>query len=183
MGGLLKCFSVKNLKTATLMKYTKKITAICKNEIQGSVLSYGCENGLVKDFDIRSKSQVRSANLHQGSKVTCITHKGKYLISASEDGRVIIYDYMLHVEYRELTLGSIIKKPISSLLLMDNEKLLVIGDQSGLTPIDIQSTKQAEPCSAVGAISSMIKVSATDNFGKGVFAVAFANGQLTLYRE
>lgn len=84
------------------MKYAKKITAICLNDLQASVLSFGCENGLIKDFDIRTKSEVRSANLHQGSKVTCITSKGKYLISASEDGRVIIYDYMLHVEYREL---------------------------------------------------------------------------------
>ena len=69
------------------------------------MLSYGCENGLIKDFDIRTKNEVRSANLHQGSRVVCITTKGKYLISASIDGRIIIYDYMLQVEFRELKTG------------------------------------------------------------------------------
>jgi hypothetical protein len=64
MGKLLKCFSIKNLKTATLMRYDKPITAICQNELQSNVLSYGCENGLVKDFDMRTRHEVRSANLH-----------------------------------------------------------------------------------------------------------------------
>jgi hypothetical protein len=79
--------------------------------------------------------------------VVCIAAKGKYLISASQDGRIIIYDYMLQAEYRELkTQGSSIQGPISGLLLMDNERVLVIGDQKGLTPIDLQTTKQVEAC-------------------------------------
>ena len=146
MGTILKCFSVKSLKTATLMKYNKKITAICQNELQSSVLSYGCENGLIKDFDIKSKSEVRSANLHQGSKVTCITTKGKYLISASADGRIIIYDYMLHVEYREFKTEGTSIRGITSLKLMENDQTLVVGDQNGLTPFDIFTSKQIEMC-------------------------------------
>lgn len=77
----------------------------------------------------------------------CITTKGKYLISASIDGRIIIYDYMLQVEFRELkTGGNMLKSPITSLLLMENEKYLVVGNSDGLTPIDIVTTKIAEKC-------------------------------------
>ena len=70
------------------------------------MLSYGCENGVVKDFDMRTRHEVRSANLHQGSRVVCMASKGKYLISASQDGRIIIYDYMLQAEFRELKTNS-----------------------------------------------------------------------------
>ena len=108
------------------------------------MLSYGTENGLIKDFDMRTKNEVRSANLHQSSKVVAITSKGKYLISASQDSRVIIYDYMMQQEIRDLKLDKLVVSPISSLMLMENEKILVIRDARGLTPIDIETTKQAE---------------------------------------
>jgi WD40 repeat protein len=130
-----------------LVKCDKKITAICQNELQSSILSYGCENGMIKDFDIRTKNDVRSSNRHKGSRVICIVTKGKYLISASADGRIIIYDYVRHIELRELkTEGTSIKGPISAVMLMENMSVLVVGNESGLIPIDIQSTKQLELC-------------------------------------
>ena len=54
---------------------------------------------------------------------------------------------MMQQEVRDLkTKDSQIIHPISSMMLMDNEKILVIGDAKGLTPVDIETTKMVEIC-------------------------------------
>lgn len=50
-------------------------------------------NGVIKDFDVKNKQQIRSAKLHLGSRVNSIVSQGKYLISLSENGLVVVYDY------------------------------------------------------------------------------------------
>lgn len=39
------------------------------------------------------------------------------------------------------------------MILMDSEKILVVGDAKGLTPIDIETTKQVELNQNQGAVS------------------------------
>jgi hypothetical protein len=49
---------------------------------------------MIKDFDIKQKCIIRRAgNIHNGSKITCMISSGKFLVSASENGLVIVYDY------------------------------------------------------------------------------------------
>ena len=43
-------------------------------------------------------------------------------------------------EIRDLKLDSIVFNPIYSIMLMENEKTLVIGDSKGLTEINIETT-------------------------------------------
>lgn len=47
----------------TMMKFENKITAICPNQIQSIVLSYGCENGQIKDLEMRTKNKVINPDL------------------------------------------------------------------------------------------------------------------------
>ena len=35
-------------------------------------MAIGTSNGMIKDFDIKSKNVIRRAKLHNGAKVTCI---------------------------------------------------------------------------------------------------------------
>lgn len=49
---------------------------------------------MIKDYDISSKCIIRRAgNIHDGKRITSIINGGKFLVSASEDGLVVIYDY------------------------------------------------------------------------------------------
>ena len=61
---ILKCFSVKNMRSVTLLKNDRLITAITLNQHQPTVISFGLENGYIKDYDMNSKSVWRSVNLH-----------------------------------------------------------------------------------------------------------------------
>lgn len=49
---------------------------------------------MIKDFDIKQKCIIRRANLHNGSRITAMASSGKFLVSASEDGLVVLYDYI-----------------------------------------------------------------------------------------
>ena len=66
---------------------------MCKLNWNPSIITLGTVNGIVKDYDIRNKCTIRSAKLHYGSKVTSIISTHKYLISLSENGLIVVYDY------------------------------------------------------------------------------------------
>lgn len=60
-----------------------------------NIIVLGTENGIIKDYDIQSRCVIRRAvSMHDGSKITSLVHCGKYLASASENGMVVIYDYL-----------------------------------------------------------------------------------------
>lgn len=48
---------------------------------------------MIKDFDLKNKCIIRRAKLHEGSPVRSIISQGKFLISASDNGQIIVYDY------------------------------------------------------------------------------------------
>ena len=90
----LKCFNVKTMRAITLLENGENtITAICQNQQRQNVLSLGLSNGQIKDFDLQKRSVIRSPNLHQGERVVAIMSRNKHLVSASQDGRTIVYDY------------------------------------------------------------------------------------------
>lgn len=103
----LKCFNVKNMKPLTLFENGEdvSITAICHNQQITNGISLGLSDGKIKDFDLREKKVIRQAKLHPGSKVVAIASRGRLLVSASQDGRAIIYDCQSQQEVREIELA------------------------------------------------------------------------------
>eukprot|EP00351_Strombidinopsis_sp_SopsisLIS2011_P005724 CAMPEP_0116874090 /NCGR_PEP_ID=MMETSP0463-20121206/5485_1 /TAXON_ID=181622 /ORGANISM="Strombidinopsis sp, Strain SopsisLIS2011" /LENGTH=143 /DNA_ID=CAMNT_0004517253 /DNA_START=1885 /DNA_END=2316 /DNA_ORIENTATION=+ len=91
---VVNCLSMKHSIAVPLIRNDKKITAITHVEQNPTIISFGLENGVIKDYDVKSKHIVRRANMHEGTKVTAMTSKGKYLISADANGVIIFYDYM-----------------------------------------------------------------------------------------
>ena len=67
---VIRFLSLKQQKAIQVFKNDNEITAICK--INTSVIAIGTANGMIKDFDIRSKCVIRRAKLHSGGKVTSI---------------------------------------------------------------------------------------------------------------
>jgi len=91
---IVNCLSIKHAIAIPLIRNDKKITAITQVEQNPTIISFGLENGVIKDYDVKSKHIVRRANMHEGASVTSMVSKGKYLISADAKSTVIFYDYM-----------------------------------------------------------------------------------------
>lgn len=140
---MLKCFSIKHMRSTILHTSESRITSITLNQQQPGVVSFGLANGFINDFDTNSKDMYRSANLHQGSKVTAITSRGKYLISASEDGRVIVFDSSKQQEVCSPDCSKIGISNPRCLFLMENEDTIVMGTDAGLYSVNISDTALA----------------------------------------
>ena len=78
--------------------------------------------------------------------MTGITSRGRLLISVGADGRTIVYDYgsqelLGEIELKEAGIGA-----VHELIVMEDENTLVLADQKGLHPIDLEQSVQAERC-------------------------------------
>ena len=137
-GSDLKFFSIKNLRSHTLVQNKCQITAVTKNQLyenQSNVVSFGLENGTIKDYDLNQKRITRTdTNMHE-KKVVALISRDKYLISMSKEGYVVVYDCSRQERFREFETE--LKSP-SSLFLMGNKNTIVVGDSEGLETIDIR---------------------------------------------
>lgn len=61
-----------------------------------SVITIGTINGMIKDYDMKTKCFIRGSNLHNSKKVIKIVSQASYLMSLSVDGLLIVYDYAKH---------------------------------------------------------------------------------------
>ena len=75
-----------------------------------------------------------------------ITSRGKYLISAGIDGTIIVYDYGKQEEERSFNVTEMGVTLPTTLLLMENENTIVIGDSKGLHSVNLRDTVMAEKC-------------------------------------
>jgi len=182
-GSVLKCLSFKHGKSVILLRNDRLITALTQvMQSESPLISFGQENGVIKDFDINSKHVVRRATLHH-SKVVSLTSYDKYLISASEDGKIIVYDYMSQQEQSDLVLSKVGLSNPHALLLMKNKKHLVIGDRKGITPVDIEARHLVEITSPIGEISCFNKLPANDDQDLSVFAGGLTDGSIRIWRD
>ena len=78
-----------------MFKNDTEITAICEVALYPRILSFGTKDGIIKDLDTNTKCIIRRAgNIHEnGEAITAMTSSGKYLVSACENGTVVVYDY------------------------------------------------------------------------------------------
>ena len=75
-----------------------------------------------------------------------ISSRGRHLVSASEDGLTIVYDYAKQEVEREMEIqGANVGVP-NDMIVMEDERTLVVADNTGLHPIDITSTSRSERC-------------------------------------
>ena len=69
------------------------------------MISLGLADGKIKDFDLGQKKIIRQAKLHTGSKVVALASRGRHLVSASQDGKTIVYDCSRMQVDREMELS------------------------------------------------------------------------------
>lgn len=99
---VLRYLSIKQQKAIFLYRDEQEITAIAKVN-SDSIVVIGTANGMIKDFDVKSKCIIRNAKIHNGARIAAIISQGNYLISCSPDnGLVVIYDYKNQQLYKEL---------------------------------------------------------------------------------
>ena len=89
------------------------------------MIAFGTSNGMIKDYDIKHKCTIRQAKLHKGSRVSALISQGKYLISASVDGLIVVFDYSSQQLFRELKDPRSLASP-SSMLLTKGERFLIV---------------------------------------------------------
>ena len=111
-----------------------------------------------------------------------LASRGRYLVSASQDGKTVVYDYGRMEVDREIELSQAnIGAPID-LLIMEDEKTLIISDRSGLHPIDIETASKREACYP-GKANQMAKLNAKTREGVAIFAGCFEDGSVRLFRD
>ena len=66
--------------------------------------------------------------------------------------------------------------------MLHNERHLVIGDNTGLTVLDISKTKLIQPTLKIGSISSLIKLPALNVTSQSVCATASKDGVVRLWQ-
>jgi len=137
LGSVLRCLSLKQGAAKTILSCDRLITAITKVAGKSTIVSFGQENGLIQEFDVKKGEVFRSENVHNGSRITSIISKGKYLISGSEDGLIVVYDHQSEMVFRELKTAKMNLKNPRFFTLLENDKHLLINDQDGLTVLDI----------------------------------------------
>lgn len=59
------------------------------------MISFGDEKGVIRDYDIKNWLIARTQRLlHRKKKIVSLTSKGKYLVSGSSDGYIVVCDYV-----------------------------------------------------------------------------------------
>mmetsp|Transcript_27793 Transcript_27793/g.26848 ORF Transcript_27793/g.26848 Transcript_27793/m.26848 type:complete len:202 (-) Transcript_27793:28-633(-) len=139
---------------------------------------------MIKDFDTKSKCIIRRAgNIHNGSRVTAMSSRGKYLVSAAEDGYVIVYDYANQQEYKELNCSMIGLKCPTSLLFLTGEKYLVIGEASGMTIVDVDTSQVVSTIPSKETTKLIGLSQANEIDGHRVIMSCCKSGTLRLWKE
>lgn len=161
-----------------------EISAITKISQNKSIVSFGSINGQIKDFDVKSKNIIRRANIHDGSKITSMHSGGKFLVSASENGKIVVYDYINQQEFREIELARVPELvKATSLLFLKGEKHLVIGVDKGLAVLDIESTKLVPPTLLSSGVINLIRLSCLNESGKPAFISCTSTGSMRVWKE
>lgn len=62
------------------------------------------------------------------------------MISSSDNGLIVIYDYANQQLFREFNTKLVSINEPKSLLLMKGDRFLVIADESGVTVLDIETS-------------------------------------------
>jgi len=80
-----------------------QILCLTKLEYNPEIISMGTANGVVKDFDIASRSVVRRVPAHE-SPVVQLSSKENLLLSGAKNGHLVLFDYSSGKEVSELEL-------------------------------------------------------------------------------
>ena len=118
----------------------------------------------------------RSANAHRGSKVTAITSRGKFLISADETGKIIVFDSSKQQEICSPDCSKIGITNPRSLHLMENDNTIVIGTDTGFYSVNISDSALVAPKTPSGPVTSMVKIKIRDQKNLAAFIATHGNG-------
>ena len=78
--------------------------------------------------------------------------------------------------FRELSLADVGIDNIHDLIIMEDEKTLVLSDPTGLHPIDIEHSVQAEKCKEQGKSIRLVKLRTRSIDGLSIFAACYDDG-------
>ena len=71
--------------------------------------------------------------------------KGRYLVSASEDGYIVVWDCVNPSVFKNFEATALGISSINQLLVLENEKNFVIGNDTGINIIDIVKGEEVKP--------------------------------------
>jgi hypothetical protein len=101
--------------------------------------------------------------------------QGKYLISSSIDGLIVVYDYNQQQLFRELKDPRSLASP-SSMLLTKGEKFLIVCEQYGITVVDIEEAQIVNPTVNNKDFNRLVRLSIPNDNGVNAFAGLSATG-------
>ena len=180
-GMVIKCLSLQKGVTTDLHVDKSSITALTEVEQARATIIFGKENGKVVAISLHDKVKALNEQFLP-SKITFMSSKGKYVISACS-GFIQIYDWERQKELLKFKTNDIGIQTPKFTELLENEKHLVIGDEQGITVLDIISKTQkiVQPTLKIGNIYSLLKLPALNKTNQSVCATASTDGVVKLW--
>ena len=148
---------IKNFQFKPFMhkdKYTGTINSVVITP-NGKHIVFGCENGTIKLYDMKSGKYIQTLCGHNHSIYSiAITPNGKYIVSGSRDETIKIWD-MKSYECLQTLKGH--TEWVTSISISIDGKYIISGGYQGTIKIwDIQSTKCLQSLNVPGRIQFIV---------------------------